>query len=67
MNDRSVSILREATGQYLGSDREAWRRWLAERKGYPYTPPREVPKQTIAQVVPPLYNPTFIPVVPAAT
>jgi hypothetical protein len=66
MNDRSATVLRAATGQYFGSDREAWRRWLAQRRGYPYLPPKQVPKPTIAQVVPPLYNPTFISV-PAAT
>jgi hypothetical protein len=66
MNERAVGVLREATGKYLMPDREQWKRWLAERRGYPYVPPQDAPKPTIAQVVPPLYSPTFISV-PAAT
>jgi hypothetical protein len=66
MNERAVGVLREATGKYLMADREQWKRWLAERRGYPYTPAKDPPKPTIAQVVPPLYSPTFISI-PAAT
>jgi hypothetical protein len=66
MNERSASVLSAATGQNFGADREAWRRWYAQRRGTSYMPPKEVAKPTIAQVVPPLYNPTFI-AVPEAT
>jgi len=62
MNERAVRVLREATGKYLMPDREQWKRWLAARRGKPYVPPQDTPKPTIAQVVPPLYHPTFVQV-----
>ncbi len=62
MNDRAVRVLREATGKNLMADREQWKRWLAERRGYAYVPPTETQKPTIAQVVAPLYRPTFVQV-----
>jgi hypothetical protein len=66
MSARAVGVLREVTGSFMPPEREAWRRWLAERQGYPYVPPANTPKPTIAQVVPPLFSPTFIPI-PAPT
>jgi len=63
MKRRAAEVLNEATGKpFMPPDREAWRRWLAERQGYPYVPPVNAPKQTFAQVVPRSYNPTFIAV-----
>jgi hypothetical protein len=62
MSERALAVLRQATKTYVALDREAWRRWLADRQGYPYVPPKEIPKPTIAQVVPPAYTPTFVPV-----
>ncbi len=61
MKRRAVEVLSEATGKFsMPPDREVWRRWLAERQGYPYVPPSTTPKPTIAQVVPHSYIPTFI-------
>ncbi len=58
---RAVEVLSEATGKFsMPPDREVWRRWLAERQGYPYVPPSTTPKPTIAQEVPHSYIPTFI-------
>jgi hypothetical protein len=62
MSERALAVLRLATGRYEGPDREAWQRWLAQRNGYPYVPPKEIQKPTIAQIVPPAYSPTFVPV-----
>ncbi len=63
LNERAVEVLREATGQaFMAPEREEWRRWLAKRQGYPYVPPTKTRKPTFAQVVPPLYSPTFIPI-----
>jgi hypothetical protein len=66
MNERAVAVLRVVSGRDYQRDREAWRRWLAERQGYPYMPPKSVAKPTIAQIVSPLYQPSFI-TVPAPT
>jgi hypothetical protein len=62
MNDRVVALLTATSRVDHGADREAWRRWLAERQDRPYSPPEEAPKLTIAQLVPPIYRPTFIDV-----
>jgi hypothetical protein len=62
MNERALDLLRRLTGRRFGPDREDWKKWLAESRGYPYAPPKEILKPTLAQVVPPLYNPTFIPI-----
>lgn len=65
LNRRAVAILHAATGQYLEPDREQWMRWLAERRGRRYVPPANAAKLTMAQVVTPLYEPTFIQVAAA--
>jgi hypothetical protein len=62
MNARAARVLCGATGASMPPDREAWKRWLAERQGYAYVPPKDTPKPTIAQVVPPLFSPAFIPI-----
>ncbi len=62
LNERAVRVLREATHENLMPDREQWKRWLAERRGYAYVPPQDTAKPTYAQVVPPLYRPSFVPV-----
>jgi hypothetical protein len=65
LNGRAIAILRAVTGQYLEADREQWMRWLAERRGRRYVPPANAAKLTMAQVVTPLYEPTFIQVAAA--
>lgn len=68
VNQRSAEILRELSGERFGPNREAWKRWLAGRQGKTYTPPPEnMPKPTIAQIVPPLFTPQFVPVPAAPT
>jgi hypothetical protein len=67
MRERALVVLRQVSGKKkLGPDREAWRRWLADRGGYRYEPPAQEPKQTLALVVPHLYRPSFL-TIPAAT
>lgn len=67
MNDRVAGVLTEVSGERIGPDREAWSRWLAARQGKTYSPPRTDQKPTIAQIVPPLFSPQFIPIPAAPT
>ncbi len=60
VNARTVGVLREVSGKGYGPNREAWRRWLADRQGYPYEPPKTVLKPTTEQIVPHWYQPSFI-------
>jgi hypothetical protein len=46
-NARVIQALRAATGQALGDDREAWRKWWGEARGYAYEPPSVRPKQDL--------------------
>ena len=39
-NARVIQTLSATTGQDLGKDREAWRKWWTEERGYAYEPPR---------------------------
>ncbi len=56
-NDRVVGALRDATGQDIDADAEAWRSWFADRRGYAYTPPTQMPLPTIVENVPLAYQP----------
>jgi hypothetical protein len=63
LNERVAQLLGSTIGARLGpNDPEAWRRWLAQRQGKTYEPPDSRSKPTIAQIVEPLYTPTFLPV-----
>jgi hypothetical protein len=64
LNRRVIQVLSQTTGVSRGPDPEAWRRWLAERQGRTYQPLASRQKPTLAQVVLPLYSPTFLPVAP---
>jgi hypothetical protein len=64
LNRRVIQVLSQTTGGSRGPDPEAWRRWLAERQGRAYQPIESRQKPTLAQVVLPLYSPTFLPVAP---
>jgi hypothetical protein len=66
MRERALVVLRRVSDRKFGPNREAWRRWLADRGGYTYEPPAKEPKQTLSLVVPHLYQPSFI-TIPAAT
>jgi hypothetical protein len=61
-NRRVIQVLSKTCGVSFGPDPEAWRRWLAERQGKTYLSPESRQKPTLAQVVLPLYSPTYLPV-----
>ncbi len=65
LNERVVQVLTQASGVSNGPEPETWRRWLAERQGQTYQPLNSVSRPTLAQVVSPLYSPTFLAVAPA--
>jgi hypothetical protein len=65
LNRRVIQVLSQTSGASLGPDPESWRRWLAERQGETYQPPESRQKPTLAQVVLPLYSPSYLPVAPA--
>jgi hypothetical protein len=44
-NARVIQTLGPSTGQDLGEDRTAWRKWWAEERGYAYEPPPSRPRQ----------------------
>jgi hypothetical protein len=46
-NARVLRTLGATTGQDLGEDREAWRKWLTEERGYAYEPPPVRPRQDL--------------------
>jgi hypothetical protein len=66
LKERAVNALREVSGRNLPPNREAWRRWLAQREGTTYVPPTQEPKRSLAMIVPHLYTPDFIRI-PAPT
>ena len=57
-NARLIRTLGAATGQDLGEDRESWRKWWAEERGYAYEPPAFRPRQdlTLGDDKPTYYN-----------
>ncbi len=46
-NARVIQTLRATTGQDLGKDREAWRKWWTEERGYAYEPPAPRPRHDL--------------------
>jgi hypothetical protein len=46
-NTRVIQTLSAATGHDLGKDKEAWRRWWTEERGYRYNPPPVRPRQDL--------------------
>ena len=46
-NARVIRTLGAATGQDLGKDKEAWRKWWTEERGYAYEPPPVRPRQDL--------------------
>ena len=51
-NKRIAAILRDVTGRDLGPDREAWKKWLVELRGYAYVPTPQRPRPTVDEEVP---------------
>ena len=47
LNAHVMRVLAASTGQNLGEDREAWRRWWAEEQGYTYQPPPPSTRQDL--------------------
>jgi hypothetical protein len=66
LNDRVARVLNEACNARINAAPESGRRWLALALGTEYKPPTNGPKQTITEIVSPLYSPTFLPI-PVAT
>lgn len=66
MNRQVAGILVDASGERVSPDAEEARRWLAGKLGKTYVSAANRPKPTFAQLVAPLYMPTFVPV-PAPT
>jgi hypothetical protein len=66
LNQRVAQVLNRTCGVHFGPEPESWRRWLAQLQGTTYEPPDARSKPTLAQVVAPLFSPTFLPV-PAPT
>jgi hypothetical protein len=62
LNTRVAQVLSSTCGARFGPDPESWRRWLAQSQGTTYQPPDSRSKPTLAQVVAPLFSPTFLPV-----
>jgi hypothetical protein len=62
LNQRVAQVLSSTCGAHFGPDPESWRRWLAQTQGTTYQPPDSRSKPTLAQVVAPLFSPTFLPV-----
>jgi hypothetical protein len=56
-NDRILTVLRQATGQELGENQQAWRKWWINEQGYatPKTEARPLP--TVVQNVPLNFTP----------
>jgi hypothetical protein len=50
-NEPVLAILREATGQDLGADKESWMAWWTDQQGYAYTPKQSTPKPTLLSYV----------------
>jgi hypothetical protein len=46
-NARVSAALSQVAGKDLGDDREAWMKWWMKRKGYTYSPPKDIPKPTV--------------------
>jgi hypothetical protein len=49
-NARVIETLSATTGHDLGRDREAWRKWWAEERGYAYEPPPFRPRHDLTLV-----------------
>jgi len=64
-NTRVAQVLKDATGQDLGQDREAWKGWWVDQLGYSYKRPYEQPVPTMVENVPIAYTPQ--PVLPTTT
>jgi len=47
LNAQLIRVLAATTGQNLGEEREAWRKWWAEEQGYTYDPPPPRPRQDL--------------------
>jgi hypothetical protein len=51
MNDRVLPIVKTATGQDLGTDRDAWLKWWNDELGYAYQSPTTEEKPTYTELV----------------
>lgn len=56
-NNDINNFLNNLTGANLPPDTESWRRWYADKQGYPYAAPPELPRPTFVQTLPSPYIP----------
>jgi hypothetical protein len=61
-NDRVTQVLRSVSGKDHGVNRERWKAWYIDLKGYAYTPAPEQPCPTIVEDVPLAYQPQAVPI-----
>jgi hypothetical protein len=62
LNGRIIPILKEAAGQDLGEDREAWRKWSVDLIGFADMPQKYSEIPTVIEQVPLAYQPQTLPV-----
>ncbi len=61
-NDRVTQVLRAVSGRDHGADRERWKAWYIDLRGYAYTPAPEQARPTVDQAVPLAYQPQAVPI-----
>ncbi len=61
-NDRVTQVLRAISGRDHRADRELWKAWYIDLRGYAYTPAPEAQRPAIDQLIPLDYFPAPIPV-----
>ncbi len=61
-NDRVTQVLRAVSGRDHGVNRELWKKWYVDLKGYAYTSAPESPRPTVVQEVPLAYQPQMVPI-----
>ena len=66
-NDLVTQALRSVSGCDLGDNREGWKAWYVNLKGYAYRPTPEQPKPTFVEDVPLAYQPQSVGISQKAT
>jgi hypothetical protein len=57
LNGRVSQVLKGASGSDRGESRASWRAWYVDQQGYAYHRPKEKPRPTVVENVPPAYTP----------
>jgi Pretoxin HINT domain len=58
VNDRTLGVLNDLTGQDFGNSQDKWQAWWADQRGYSYTAPDPSTKPTYTEIVD---NPVVLP------